>query len=43
MNLPEAVMRGISLGRAGLVEVFLYNLRTKIDEYVSGNSLSNRL
>jgi hypothetical protein len=34
MNLPEPVMRGICLGRAGLVEVFLYNLRTKIDEYV---------
>jgi hypothetical protein len=34
MNLPEQVMRGICLGRPGLVEVFLYNLRTKIDEYV---------
>jgi len=27
-------MRGICLGRTGLVEIFLYNLRTKIDEYV---------
>ncbi len=30
-------MRGICLGRTGLVEIFLYNLRTKIDEYVSEN------
>jgi hypothetical protein len=36
MNLPEPVMRGICLGRAGLVEVFLYNLRTKIDDYLYG-------
>ena len=34
MNVPEAVMRGICLGRNGLIEIFLYNLRTKIDEYV---------
>ncbi|CAF0723649.1 unnamed protein product [Didymodactylos carnosus] len=32
LNVPEPVMRGICLGRSGLVEVFLYNLRTKIDE-----------
>lgn len=32
MNVPETVMRGISLGRQGLVEIFLYNLRTKIDD-----------
>jgi len=40
MNVPEQVMRGISLGRQGLVEVFLYNLRTKIDEYVQINHFS---
>ncbi len=34
LNVPEQVMRGISLGKPGLIEVFLYNLRTKIDEYV---------
>jgi hypothetical protein len=34
LNVPEPVMRGICLGRTGLVEIFLYNLRTKIDEYV---------
>ena len=33
LNVPESVMRGICLGRTGLVEIFLYNLRTKIDEY----------
>ncbi|CAF3879534.1 unnamed protein product [Rotaria sp. Silwood2] len=32
LNVPEPVMRGICLGRSGLVEVFLYNLRTKVDE-----------
>lgn len=32
-------MRGICLGRNGLIEVFLYNLRTKIDEYVGQVSL----
>ena len=32
LNVPENVMRGICVGRTGLVEVFLYNLRTKIDE-----------
>lgn len=32
LNVPENVMRGICLGRSGLIEVFLYNLRTKIDE-----------
>jgi len=41
MNVPEQVMRGISLGRQGLVEVFLYNLRTKIDEYVQINHFFN--
>lgn len=30
-------MRGISLGHSGLIEIFLYNLRTKIDEYVFVN------
>jgi hypothetical protein len=34
LNVPEKVMRGICLGQTGLVEVFLYNLRTKIDECV---------
>ncbi|CAF3761460.1 unnamed protein product [Rotaria magnacalcarata] len=34
LNVPEHIMRGICLGRAGLIEIFLYNLRTKIDEYV---------
>ncbi|CAF5216176.1 unnamed protein product, partial [Rotaria magnacalcarata] len=29
-------MRGICLGRAGLIEIFLYNLRTKIDDYLYG-------
>jgi hypothetical protein len=33
MNVPENIMRGISLGKLGLVEVLLYNLRMKIDEY----------
>ncbi len=37
LNVPEPVMRGICLGRTGLVEIFLYNLRTKIDEYVEKN------
>ncbi|CAM4877413.1 unnamed protein product [Rotaria socialis] len=32
LNVPEPVMRGICLGRTGLVEVFLYNLRTKVDD-----------
>ncbi|CAF0725076.1 unnamed protein product [Adineta ricciae] len=32
MNIPEQVMRGICLGRARLVEIFLYNLRNRIDE-----------
>ena len=41
MNVPEPVMRGICLGRTGLVEIFLYNLRTKIDEYVLRNSQQN--
>ncbi|CAF0735234.1 unnamed protein product [Rotaria sp. Silwood1] len=36
LNVPEPVMRGICLGRSGLVEVFLYNLRTKIDDYLYG-------
>ena len=31
-NVPESIMRGISLGKTGLVETFLYNLRVKIDE-----------
>ena len=33
LNVPENIMRGISLGKLGLVEVLLYNLRMKIDEY----------
>ena len=32
LNVPETIMRGICLGRSGLVEIFLYNLRNKIDE-----------
>ncbi|CAF2335798.1 unnamed protein product [Rotaria sp. Silwood2] len=36
LNVPEPVMRGICLGRSGLVEVFLYNLRTKVDDYLYG-------
>lgn len=36
LNVPEPVMRGICLGRTGLVEIFLYNLRTKIDDYLYG-------
>ncbi|CAF1021922.1 unnamed protein product [Adineta steineri] len=36
LNVPETVMRGICLGRNGLIEVFLYNLRTKIDDYLYG-------
>ncbi|UJR13520.1 hypothetical protein I4U23_000534 [Adineta vaga] len=36
LNVPEAVMRGICLGRSGLIEIFLYNLRTKIDDYLYG-------
>ena len=32
LNVPESVMRGISLGKTGLVETMLYNLRIKIDE-----------
>lgn len=36
LNVPEPVMRGICLGRSGLVEIFLYNLRTKIDDYLYG-------
>ena len=27
-------MRGVCIGKQGLVEMFLYNLRTKIDELV---------
>lgn len=36
LNVPEPVMRGICLGKGGLVEVFLYNLRTKVDDYLYG-------
>jgi len=36
LNVPESVMRGICLGKQGLVEMFLYNLRTKIDDYLYG-------
>ncbi|CAF4699705.1 unnamed protein product [Rotaria socialis] len=36
LNVPEHIMRGICLGRAGLIEIFLYNLRTKIDDYLYG-------
>ncbi|CAF0727240.1 unnamed protein product [Adineta steineri] len=32
LNVPEPIMRGICLGRTGLVEIFLYNLRNQIDE-----------
>ncbi len=32
LNVPEHVMRGICIGKPGLVETFLYNLRIKIDE-----------
>lgn len=35
LNVPEHVMRGICIGKAGMVENFMYNLRIKIDEYVS--------
>ncbi|CAF2687537.1 unnamed protein product [Rotaria sp. Silwood2] len=34
LNVPEQIMRGICLGRAGLIEIFLYNLRTKIDDVI---------
>jgi hypothetical protein len=34
LNVPENVMRGACIGKQGLVEMFLYNLRTKIDELV---------
>ena len=34
MNVPENIMRGISLGKLGLVEVLLYNLRMKVDDYL---------
>ncbi|CAF1078755.1 unnamed protein product [Rotaria sordida] len=36
LNVSEDIMRGICLGRAGLIEIFLYNLRTKIDDYLYG-------
>ncbi|UJR33759.1 hypothetical protein I4U23_021186 [Adineta vaga] len=36
LNVPEQIMRGICLGRSGLVEMFLYNLRNKIDDSLSG-------
>ncbi|CAF0722783.1 unnamed protein product [Brachionus calyciflorus] len=36
LNVPEHVIRGISLGKNGLVETFLYNLRIKIDDYLYG-------
>ncbi|CAF0897932.1 unnamed protein product [Adineta ricciae] len=36
LNVPEPVMRGICLGRSRLIEIFLYNLRTKIDDYLYG-------
>lgn len=36
LNVPEHVMRGICLGKSGLVEMFLYNLRIKIDDYLYG-------
>lgn len=34
LNVPDNVLRGICLGRVGLIEVFLYNLRTKIDDHL---------
>lgn len=36
LNVPEHVMRGVCIGKQGLVEMFLYNLRTKIDDYLYG-------
>ena len=32
LNVPEHIMRGICVGKTGLIETFLYNLRVKIDE-----------
>ncbi len=32
LNVPESIMRGICVGKPGLVETFMYNLRIKIDE-----------
>ena len=32
LNVPEHIVRGICMGKPGLVETFLYNLRVKIDE-----------
>ena len=43
MNVPEQIMRGICLGRAGLVEIFLYNLRNRIDEYVERKICSSSM
>ncbi|CAF1132602.1 unnamed protein product [Rotaria sp. Silwood1] len=46
LNVPEEIMRGICLGRAGLIEIFLYNLRTKIDDVLhqkAKTTQSNRI
>lgn len=36
LNVPEHIVRGICMGKSGLVEMFLYNLRVKIDDYLYG-------
>lgn len=36
LNVPENIMRGIAIGKTGLVETFMYNLRIKIDDYLYG-------
>lgn len=36
LNVPEHIVRGICMGKSGLVETFLYNLRVKIDDYLYG-------
>jgi len=36
LNVPEEVMRNIANGKTGTVEIFLYNLRVKIDDYLYG-------
>lgn len=40
LNVPEHVMRGICIGKTGLIETFLYNLRVKIDDYLYGMETS---
>jgi hypothetical protein len=34
INLPEAVINNLSNGKAGSIEIFLFNLRLKIDEEI---------